>query len=184
MMLMSTAASFAVEFSFAPVAKVAEASNAFYAYTESGEAVGISAYEYMQIKDADGYFILNVDGKKVVAAGDEFTVEELIADSVGVAKGCPRVYFSNGTVRTFMKREWGKLIKGQVVRHIAINIPTWEFENYATVGEEIVENHDPDLYIKKLSGRAPAFPAPAATPAPASEPKATPRKINFSIVKK
>ena len=168
----------AVEFSFAPVAKVAEEGNAFYAYTESGEAVGISAYQYTQMKDADGYFILNVDGKKVVAAGDGFTIEKLTVDSVGLDGSQPKVFFTNGTAKTFTKSEWLKALKGQTVRRAYLNIPTWEWENYATVmAGEVVITHDKVAPTKK------ATVDPAST-APEQKKTTTPRIINFSISSK
>ena len=147
----------AVEFTFAEVNKVAEAGNGFFAYTEGGEAVDISALQYTQMAEYDGYFIVNVDGKKVVAAGDEFVVEKLTVDSVGLENGQPKVFFTNGTAKVFTKTDWLKAPKGQVVRRAYVDTPTWEFENYATVVEgDVVVYHDKVAPTKKATTTAPA----------------------------
>lgn len=159
---MSTAA-FAVEFSFAPVAKVAEVGNGFFAYTAEGEAVGISALQYTQMKDAAGYYILDVDGKKVAVAGDEFVVEKLTVDSVGLDGSQPKVFFTNGKAKTFTKSDWLKAIKGQTVRRVALNTPTWEYENYTALKEGDVISHKKEP--KKKVAPVVAVPAPVA-PAP------------------
>ena len=145
------------EFSFAEVNKVAEVGNGFFAYTEGGEAVDISALQYTQMAEYDGYFIVNMDGKKVVAAGDEFIVEKLAVDSVGLEEGKPKVFFTNGTAKVFTKTDWLKAPKGQVVRHAYVDTPTWEFENYATVVEgDVVVYHDKIAPTKKATTTAPA----------------------------
>ena len=66
--LMSATASFGFNFTFAEVTKVEQSGNGFIAYA-GGESVKISALQYTQMKDATGYYLLSVDGKKVVAAG-------------------------------------------------------------------------------------------------------------------
>lgn len=174
--LMSLTA-FGIEFSFAPVAKVAEAGNGFFAYTESGEAVAISAYQYTQMKDADGYYILNVDGKKVVAAGDQFAVEKLTVDSVGLEGNLPKVFFTNGTAKVFQNDIWLKLLKGQTLRHAWLNTPTWEWSNYATVDKGMsVAYHTPLAPAKKAVAGAKAPVAEAKAPvaeAEAPAPKST-----------
>ena len=145
--LMSATAS-AVNFTFAEVTKVEQSGNGFIAYA-GGESVKISALQYTQMKDATGYYLLSVDGKKVVAAGDEFTVEPLVADSVGLEGNLPKVFFKGGTARTFQNSEWLKTLKGQTIRRIYINIPTWEFENFATVNKgQVVVYHDPVAPVK------------------------------------
>jgi len=168
--LMSLTAS-AVEFSFAKVSEVKQVNNSFYAYTESGEAVAISAYQYTQMQDADGFYVLNVDGKKVVAAGDQFAVEKLTVDSVGLEGNLPKVFFTNGSHKVFQKDIWLKLLKGQTLRRAYLNIPTWEWENYATVDKgDVVIYHDPLAPTKKAVAEAPtakAKDAEAATKAKA-----------------
>ncbi len=174
--LMSTAAS-AIEFTFAPVDKVAQSGNGFFAYS-GDEAVAISALQYTQMRNTTGYYLLDVDGQKTIAAGDEFVVESLTADSVGLDGTQPKVFFTNGTARTFSKSEWLKTLKGQTVRRIYINTPTWEFENFATVNKgEVVIYHDPVAPVKaqaKVEAPAPTkveAPAPAKVEAPKAETK-------------
>ena len=133
--LMSATASFGVNFTFTEVTKVEQSGNGFIAYAGS-ESISISALQYTQMQNASGWYILNVDGEKTIAAGDEFTVEKLTADSVGLDGNSPKVFFTNGTKKTFTKSEWLKTLKGQTVRRIYINTPTWEFENFATMEGE------------------------------------------------
>lgn len=157
MMLMSTAAFAGVNFSFAKISEVKQVGNGFFAYTAEGEAVAISAYQYTQMKDADGYFILSVDGKKVIAAGDEFAVEKLTVDSVGLEEGKPKVFFTNGTAKVFQNDIWLKLLKGQTLRHAWLNTPTWEWSNYATVDKGMsVAYHTPLAPAKKAVAGAKA----------------------------
>ena len=154
--LMSATASFGVNFTFAEVTKVAQEGKGFVAYA-GGESVKISALQYTQMQNATGYYILNVDGEKTIAAGDEFTVEKLTADSVGLDGTQPKVFFTNGTTKTFTKAEWLKTLKGQTVRRIYINIPTWEFENYATVNKgQVVVYHDKVAPVKVVAKAAEA----------------------------
>ena len=176
--LMSATAS-AVNFTFAEVTKVEQSGNGFIAYA-GGESVKISALQYTQMQNATGYYILNVDGEKVVAAGDEFTVEPLVADSVGLEGNLPKVFFKGGTTKTFTKTEWLKTLKGQTIRRIYINIPTWEFENFATVNKgQVVVYHDPVAPVKapakveapKAPAKVEAPKAPAKVEAPKAETK-------------
>ena len=168
--LMSATASFGFNFTFAEVTKVEQSGNGFIAYA-GGESVKISALQYTQMKDATGYYLLSVDGKKVVAAGDEFTVEPLVADSVGLEGSLPKVFFKGGTTKTFTKAEWLKTLKGQKVRRIYINTPTWEFENFATVNKgQMVVYHDPVAPVKAPT-KVEAPKAPAKVEVPKAETK-------------
>ena len=174
--LMSATAQ-AISFSFAEITKVEQVGNGFVAFA-GGESVSISALQYTQMQGATGYYLLSVDGEKVIAAGDEFTVERLVADSVGLENSLPKVFFTNGTTKGFTNPEWLKLLKGQEVRRIYINIPTWEFENFATVNKgEVVIYHNPVAPVKaqvKVEAPAPAkveAPAPAKVEAPKAETK-------------
>lgn len=180
--LMSATAS-AVEFSFASIDKVAQEGKGFVAYA-GGESVKISALQYMQMKDAVGYYLLSVDGEKVVAAGNEFVVEPLVADSVGLDGTQPKVFFTNGTTKTFTKAEWLKTLKGQKVRRIYINIQTWEFENFATVNKgQVVVYHDKVAPVKaQVSAKVvvPA-PAPAKVVAPAQSANGNFGGITFKV---
>lgn len=174
--LMSATAS-AVNFTFAEVTKVAQEGNGFIAYA-GGESVKISALQYTLMQGTTGYYLLNVDGEKTIAAGDEFTVEPLVADSVGLDGTLPKVFFKGGTTKTFTKAEWLKTLKGQTVRRIYINTPTWEFENYATVNKgEVVIYHNPIAPVK-----APAkVVAPAPAPAPAQSANGNVGGITFKV---
>ena len=169
--LMSVAAQ-AVEFGFAEVDRVAQQGNAFYAYTAGGESVKISALQYKQMQNATGYYILSVDGEKTIAAGDEFTVEKLTADSVGLDGNSPKVFFTNGTKKTFTKSEWLKTLKGQTVRRIYINTPTWEFENFATMEGEFACHSK----VAPVKAQVPA-PAKVVASAPAPAPAPAPAKV-------
>ena len=192
MMLMSTAASYAIDFGFAGVDKVSQSGNKFFAYTAGGEAVEISAWQFKQINEADGYYILSVGDKKVIAAGDEFVVEPKIVESVNVSAANaeqPKVFFTDGSFKLFKNAEWLKALKGQEVRRIYINTPTWEFENYATVDEGTnVVYHNKVAPTKRVTAptatTAPVAPAPAAgnkqtTDAPSNA--NAPKTIKFSI---
>lgn len=175
--LMSATAS-AVEFGFAEVDRVAQQGNGFYAYTAGGESIKISALQYTQMKDASGWYILNVDGEQVVAAGDEFTVEPLVADSVGLDGNSPKVFFKGGITKTFTNAEWLKTLKGQTVRRIYINIPTWEFENFATVNkEQFVVYHDKVAPVKVVAPAPAPAPAKVVAPAPAKVVAPAPAKV-------
>ena len=161
-----SATAFGVNFTFTEVTKVEQSGNGFIAYAGS-ESISISALQYTQMKGATGYYLLSVDGEKVIAAGDEFTVERLVADSVGLEGNLPKVFFKGGTTKTFTKSEWLKTLKGQTIRRIYINTPTREFENYATVNKgEVVIYHDPVAPVKAK------VEAPKA-PAKVEEPKAS-----------
>ena len=180
--LMSVAAQ-AFGFSFAEVTRVAQVGNSFIAYAGS-ESVDISALQYTQMQNADGYYILSVDGKKVVAAADEFTVERLTVDSVGLENGQPKVFFTNGSHKVFTKAEWLKALKGQTVRRAYLNIPTWEWENYATVAEsDVVVYHkavvtasktktapQPDALPVKTAPEQKVTPQPEVKPQPEAKP--------------
>lgn len=182
-MLMSTAASFGAEFGFAKVSEVKQVNNGFFAYTAGGEAVGISAYQYTQMKDADGYYILSVDGKKIVAAGDEFEVQPLTVDSVGIEEGGkPKVFFTNGTAKVFKKADWLKALKGQTVRRAYLNIPTWEWENFATVDKgDVVIYHDKVAPAKAPVAEAVAKAPVAEVKAPVAESKAPVAEVKAPV---
>lgn len=183
MMLMSTAA-FAVDFGFAGVDKVSQSGDKFYAYTAGGESIEISAYQFKQMSEADGYYILSVGDKKVIAAGDEFVVEPKIVESVNISAANaeqPKVFFTDGSFKLFKNAEWLKVIKGQEVRRVYINTPSWEFENYSTVDEGTnVVYHNKVTPTKRVTAptatTAPVAPSPAA-PSNADAPKT----IKFSI---
>lgn len=138
-MLMSTTA-FAIDFDFAPVTKVAQSGKNFYAYSDDGYSVAISGHMYDQINAVtDGYFILSINDKEIVAAGDEFVVEELMVEEVIPATDGEKVkvLFTSGQ-KLFQNPEWLKAKKGQRVRRVYINTFSWEFENYSTIDEPIV----------------------------------------------
>ena len=150
-MLMSTTA-FAIDFDFAPVTKVAQSGNKFYAYSDDGSSVAISGHMYDQINAVtDGYFILSINDKEIVAAGDEFVVEELMVEEVIPATDGEKVkvLFTSGQ-KLFQNPEWLKAKKGQRVRRVYINTFSWEFENYSTVDEPIV-GHVKTKPTKKVS---------------------------------
>ena len=107
------------------------------------------------MSEATGFYIIDVDGQKVVAAGDQFVVEPLEVDSVGLSNGQPKVFFKGGSSKVFSNEGWLKVIKGQKIRRAYLNIPTWEFENYATVNTgDVVMFHDKVAPVKKATASA------------------------------
>lgn len=160
MALMSTAAQ-AITFGFVKINEVKQMGNEFYAYAKNGGYVEINALMFQKLSEFDGYYLLNVDGRQLIAAGDEFMVEELKVEKVGITAGKPEVFFNNGTSKVFSKSEWLKAKAGQTVRRLYINTPTWEFENYGTVdANTIVEYHDYVAPTPKLKVSTPIASAP------------------------
>lgn len=152
LMLMSITAS-AIDFGFAEVAEVKKVDNGFVALTAGGESVAISAWQFQQMSGATGYYILSLGDKKIVAAGDEFLVEPLTIDSVGLSENNkPEVFFNGGSSKIFANEGWLKALKGQIVRRVYINIPTWEFENFATVDKgDVVVYHNKKAPVKNAA---------------------------------
>ena len=169
MMLMSTAA-FAGSFSFTKVSEVKQVGKTFFAYTASGESLEISALQFKQISNADGFFILNVDGEKVIAAGDEFEIKELKVEKVSLSEGKPEVFFNDGSSKVFTKDDW-LTSEGQTVRLLTIDTPTWRHTRYSALADgATVEQHAKTAPVKKAA--APTTPVTQAAPAAQAAPVA------------
>ena len=186
-MLMSMTA-FAGSFGFTKVSEVKQVGKSFFAYTAGGESLEISALQFKQISNADGFYILDVDGEKVIAAGDEFEVKELKVEKVSLSEGKPEVFFDNGTSKVFEKEDW-LTSEGQIVRLLTIDTPTWRHTRYSALADgATVTPHAKTAPVKKAAApatpAAPAAPAAQAAPAAPATPAAPARSnspVNFTV---
>lgn len=178
LMLMSTAAIFAADFGFLKVETVKQTNNGFVAVA-AGENVAISASQYKRMSGVDGYYVISVAGRKIVAASDEFVVEVMRVDYIGFAEdNKPEVYFDNGTTKVFKTNDWLLAQQKQQVRRVYINTPSLEFENYATVKSgETVQTHSKVAPVKEKPTAVVSAPIKAKPVPVVSTPKVKPAEM-------
>ena len=136
---------------FVPVTKVAKENGSFVAYGVDGSSVGITAAQYLALKDngVGDYKIVSYKGKDAkssfsgVVSNKEYTRELLTVDSVSVHDGV-EVMFANGTSHRSKSILWADVLSGQKVAHTVIKSSLRNFEKYEaleSVPVDFIENH-------------------------------------------
>ena len=139
---------------FSPVAKVAKEKKSFVAYDVDGSSVGITAAQYLELKDSGvgDYKIVSYKGKDAKASSSfrgvisnkEYTRELFTVDSVSVQPDGVMVMFTNGKTYVAKSLLWADVLKGQSVVHTVIKSSLRNFEKYealASAPVDFVENH-------------------------------------------
>lgn len=139
---------------FVPVTKVAKEKKSFVAYGADGSSVGITATQYLELKDSGvgDYKIVSYKGKDAKASSSfrgvisnkEYTRELLQVDSTSVAADGVEVFFANGTSHRSKSILWADVLKGQNVVHVVIKSSVRNFERYEALESapsDFVENH-------------------------------------------
>ena len=137
---------------FSPVAKVAKEKKSFVAYDVDGSSVGITAAQYLELKDngVGDYKIVSYKAKDAessfsgIVSNKEYTSELLQVDSTSVAADGVEVFFTNGKKHRSKSLLWADVLKGQSVVHTVIKSSLRNFEKYEALESapvDFVENH-------------------------------------------
>lgn len=122
------------------------------AYGVDGSSVGITAAQYLALKDngVGDYKIVSYKGKDAessfsgVVSNKEYTRELLQVDSTSVAADGVMVMFTNGKTYVAKSLLWADVLKGQSVVHTVIKSSLRNFEKYEALESapvDFVENH-------------------------------------------
>ncbi len=125
---------------------------ALMAYGVDGSSVGITAAQYLALKDngVGDYKIVSYKGKDAessfsgVVSNKEYTRELLQVDSTSVAADGVMVMFTNGKTYVAKSLLWADVLKGQSVVHTVIKSSLRNFEKYEALESapvDFVENH-------------------------------------------
>lgn len=144
---------------FSPVAKVAKEKSSFVAYGVDGSSVGITAAQYLALKDngVGDYKIVSYKGKDAkssfsgVVSRKEYTRELFTVDSVSVQPDGVMVMFTNAKTYVAKSLLWADVLKGQSVVHTVIKSSLRNFEKYEALESapvDFVENHGLQLVAK------------------------------------
>lgn len=125
---------------------------ALMAYGVDGSSVGITAAQYLALKDngVGNYKIVSYKGKDAessfsgVVSNKEYTRELLQVDSTSVAADGVMVMFTNGKTYVAKSLLWADVLKGQSVVHTVIKSSLRNFEKYEALESapvDFVENH-------------------------------------------
>lgn len=124
---------------------------ALMAYGVDGSSVGITAAQYLALKDngVGDYKIVSYKGKDAessfsgVVSNKEYTRELLQVDSTSVAADGVMVMFTNGKTYVAKSLLWADVLKGQSVVHTVIKSSLRNFEKYEALESapvDFVEN--------------------------------------------
>lgn len=136
---------------FVPATKVAKEKGSFVAYGVNGSSVGITAAQYLELKDngVGDYKIVSYKGKDAkasfsgVISNKEYTRELFTVDSVSVQSDGVMVMFANGKSYRAKSLIWADVLSGQKVAHTVIKSSLRNFEKYEALESapsDFVEN--------------------------------------------
>lgn len=125
---------------------------ALMAYGVDGSSVGITAAQYLALKDngVGDYKIVSYKGNdkdssfKGVISNKEYTSELLQVDSTSIVENGIKVFFTNGKTYVAKSLLWADVLKGQSVVHTVIKSSLRNFEKYEALESapvDFVENH-------------------------------------------